>query len=213
MRTLLLLAVASVGVGLLACGGSAGVDAGAGGGGGSAAGGGTAAGDCAGYCADIASNCSGASAQWVTTEACLTECAVWPVGASADVAGNTLGCRRHWAQVAAADAGAGCPAAGPSGGDQDVADSAPGTCGEGCESFCAVAQAVCTAGNTQFGGVPACLAVCKTFKPSSAPYSTADTGKNDFGCRVYHLGAAAQSPAAAVTHCPHIAATSSVCTN
>ena len=51
-----------------------------------------------------------------------------------------------------------------------------------------------------------------TFTADAADYNTSDTSKNDLGCRVYHLTAAAKDAAAATTHCGHIRANSPVCT-
>ena len=175
--------------------------------------GGAAAPTCASYCAAIAANCTGDTAQYAGPESCAAVCAAFPEGTAADTSGNTLGCHAYHADAAKTDAAKHCPHAGPTGGDQDVTDTNPGVCGEGCDAFCKLALKACTSANEVYADEATCLAECKTFKPSAATYSTADTATNDFGCRMYHLSVAATSGDLAGTHCPHIKAVSEKCTN
>jgi hypothetical protein len=72
---------------------------------------------------------------------------------------------------------------------------------------------ICTGTNLQFANTLVCLDACARFFPAikSPPYSTADTVNDDFGCRMYHLTLAAQSPAIAQTECQHIVPSSSTC--
>ena len=91
-----------------------------------------------------------------------------------------------------------CPHAGPAG---------DGVCGTNCDSFCTIAQGICTGNNQVFGSVPECMTACGVF-PMTARYTTSAVTGNTFGCRMYHLTLATIDP---VTHCPHIAVVSAVC--
>jgi len=171
--------------------------------------------DCATYCTSIMANCTGANAQYTDATVCANVCAGFTAkGASSDMMGDTLGCRIYHAGAAGMSAAAAtthCPHAGPTGGDKDPKGTA-GVCGEPCTSFCSIAAQVCTGANKQFADTTACTTACKMFAADTASYSTADTSKNDMGCRFYHLSAASKNAAAAMTHCPHIVVASAVCT-
>ena len=166
--------------------------------------------DCSSYCTEVMANCTAANEQYKSKESCMAVCAAFVPGTLGATDGDTLACRLyHGGAPAIADASTHCAHAGPTGGDKDVTDAAPGTCGEGCDAFCTVALKTCAA---QYTDKPTCMTECKTFKADAASYSTADTAKNDFGCRFYHLTVAATDAASATAHCPHIKATSSQCT-
>ncbi len=172
-----------------------------------------AAPDCTSYCTEVLANCTGAVAQYASMASCMNVCGAFPVGTVADKSGNTLGCRLyHGGAPSKGMPVMHCPHAGPNGGDKDPNGTA-GTCGEPCDAFCAIAQSVCTGGNQQFASTNDCLTACKSFKVDVASYSTADTVTNDLGCRTYHLSVAATDAMSAKTHCPHIIAASTVCTN
>lgn len=168
--------------------------------------------DCATYCSRIMTNCTGAALeQFKDMATCTGFCAGYPKGALADMMGNTLGCRIYHAGAAAGsatNATTHCPHAGPTGGDKNPMGTT-GVCGEPCDAFCGTAAVVCP---NAFASAQACQTACRGFAADTAAYSTADTAKNDMGCRVYHLSAASGSAAAATTHCPHIVAASAVCT-
>ncbi len=164
---------------------------------------------CDDYCAEVMANCVAANQQYVDAEHCEAVCASFPAGELGDVSGDTLGCRIYHGGAAAADPATHCGHAGPSGGDQDPADAAPGPCGDACEAFCDLAQASCTAANSQYADDAACLADCKTFAPSAAAFDVSDASSNDYNCRLYHLTAAALDPAG---HCAHVTSSSPVCT-
>jgi hypothetical protein len=104
--------------------------------------------------------------------------------------------------------GTSCAAAGPTGGDDNPADSTPGACGLGCDSFCGTALVTCPG---TFVDLADCKSQCATFAADSMPFSTVDISLNDYGCRVYHLTVASSSAANATAHCPHIVAASPVC--
>ena len=155
-------------------------------------------------------NCTGANSQFGNTTACMDFCAQYPVGTAADSSGYTLGCRTTHANLAQANPTVHCPHAGPTGGDMNPNGTA-GVCGEPCDAFCDTAQVVCTAANAQWASKSACVTACKAFAADNASFSTADTSRNDVGCRTNHLEFATASSAAATTHCPHLATVSAVC--
>lgn len=159
------------------------------------------------YCSTIMTGCNDKmkTQQYADMASCLATCAgFFKTGALSDTMGDTLGCRIYHAGVASKDAMSAlthCGHAGPTGGDKDVSDAAGGPCGEGCESFCAIQAKVCTGANQVYADIPTCMAACKMAPADVADYSIADTATNDFGCRMYHLTAAASAPA---LHCAHI---------
>ena len=173
----------------------------------------TASPDCTTYCTEVMANCMGPNTQYIGMANCLGVCAAFPPGKLGDTSGDTLGCRQyHGGAPSMATPATHCPHAGPTGGDNIVSDILPGTCGEGCEAFCAIEAKVCTGANQQYADTLKCMAECKTFASDTGDYSTADTSRNDFGCRMYHLSAAAGSATLAATHCPHTTAASTTCT-
>jgi hypothetical protein len=161
------------------------------------------------------SACTATNAQYKDMPSCMLECSGFTAtGALTDTSGDTLGCRIYHSGLAsqsASNAVTHCPHAGPTGGDENPNGTA-GVCGEPCTSFCSIAAKVCTGANQQFTTTAACMTACQSFAADSATYNLADTSKNDMGCRFYHLNNAAQSTAAATTHCPHIVAASATCT-
>lgn len=174
--------------------------------------GGGAAATCADYCTENLANCKDATKQWPSQDSCLAACATFAAGTPGDTSGNSLACRVYHTGAAKMDAATHCHHAGPTSGDRDPTDAVGGPCGEGCEAFCNIAQAVCTGANAQYKSAAECVAECGKFKASPAPYSTADTAADTFGCRVYHLSVAATDAASADTHCAHIVLASTTCT-
>jgi hypothetical protein len=158
-------------------------------------------------------NCTAGNAQYPTMGACMAFCSSMPQGKPGDLSGDSVECRAyHGGAPSQSMPASHCSHAGPTGGDNVVTDSNPGTCGEGCEAFCNMAQATCTGPNQQWAHTVDCLADCKTFNPIVGSYSiTVSPSANNFGCRVYHLSAAAAGSAGATTHCPHIIKNSPVC--
>ena len=134
------------------------------------------------------------------TQNCLTACSKLPQGALTDTGGQTVGCRLYHAGAAAgAGAPVHCPHAGPAG---------EGVCSaSNCESFCIIAQQVCTGTNQIFADTATCMSQCGSFNPVPTYNATIMAG-NTFACRMYHLMAATLSP---VGHCPHIALNSATC--
>ena len=146
----------------------------------------TAQADCASYCATVASDCTGANAQYAGTDAaqnCLDTCATFT---------NLDACREPHANLASGGPATHCPHAGPSGGV---------TCGTPCVELCALMQNVCTAGNSNYASTTDCEADCAGFAGAATAYTAdaADT-TDSFRCRMYHLTAASTDPD---THCQH----------
>jgi hypothetical protein len=220
----------SAGGGSAGGGSAGGGSAGGGSAGGGSAGGGSAIGNdipdagpnaiaatCTTYCTTIQTNCTGANAQWSSAGACQNACLALPAGMTSDTTGGTMGCRAYHATAAATAAAVHCTHAGPTGGYTDDAANTPGTCGDGCDAFCRIALSVCTGANAQYTGATPyadCYSDCTSFAELKVvPYSTADTGTDDYGCRMYHLSVAATDSTSAGVHCPHIVSSSSVCVN
>ena len=153
---------------------------------------------CMNYCSEIAANCNGPNAQYAGLESCLGVCATFPPGQEEDVAGNSLACRLYHTGAAAEDAPTHCVHAGPGG---------AGACGDNCESFCAIATALCPG---EHPDLAACQTACAAW-PDDEKYDAGDAGGNTLACRLYHLTVAATDDAAAMTHCPHTVADSPPC--
>jgi hypothetical protein len=181
--------------------------------------------DVTAYCTDIIAHCTGANAQYPTTNPtlsmnqCLGTAATFPVGTINDSTGNTLGCRQYHAGAPAmSDPATHCIHAGPGGDQVDKA----GTCGDACTSFCTLQTKTC--GTTeaplpniapQYQNMAACMTACGTFDKThlytlnSTP--VAPSG-NSLACRLYHAtNAAYYTKLADVTntalHCTHTAET------
>jgi hypothetical protein len=101
---------------------------------------------CSSYCATIAANCTGANSQYIDNATCLGMCANLPVGTTADMAGDTLGCRTYHAGAAASNATLHCPHAGPTG---------AALCSTSvCQAFCELDLAQCKAGMAAYPDQP-----------------------------------------------------------
>ncbi len=75
-------------------------------------------GPCTDLCNELATNCTGANAQYASTDECMAYCtgAGWPEGTAGEMAGNTISCRiYHGGAPAMMDPATHCPHAGPSG--------------------------------------------------------------------------------------------------
>jgi hypothetical protein len=160
---------------------------------------------CDDYCRAVMAACTGGKAQYADIASCTKVCAELPSGAAGDTKGDTIGCREH--ALAQND----CFGAGPTGGDMNIHDAGGGVCGSGCEAFCAVAQTVCDGINKQFADTEVCLSNCLKANALSAPYSTADTTKDDYGCRFYHLTLATAGGTTLQKECQYIVPSSVPC--
>ncbi len=177
---------------------------------------------CAYYCQTITQNCTGADDTEYQGDLnlCLTMCNALPsdTGFLTDTSGNTLGCRIHYAQLAASDPGTNCRFAGPLGGGQCGAKS------DACTNFCALDVPYCLSVKT-----PAyltqndCTTQCLTGGDAGTGYlfvtdGGANTqgvdlpdGTNTLNCRFYHLENAYPSADRGHTHCPHTMPISATC--
>jgi len=175
-----------------------GVDAGAGG---SAAPGTTGlAGEeltlCQRFCKTVIEACGtspdpGTLAVYDSQFVCELQCEAFEVGTPGDSSGNSVHCRLTHAELARDFPGerrSECPAAGP-GGD--------GVCGENCEGYCSVMLAECA----DYDSRETCLAACRDV-PDLGGFDISIVEGDSLQCRLYHLNAAAVSPA---NHCPHAA--------
>jgi hypothetical protein len=93
---------------------------------------------CDEYCTAVMRNCTDTNAVYASREECLSVCARLPTGDPADPTGNTVVCRLREAKAARSsdEPAFHCPEAGPGG---------AGECGENCEAYCQLTQAVCGA--------------------------------------------------------------------
>jgi hypothetical protein len=154
---------------------------------------------CEVYCATVVQNCPNDEYNDVPT--CLALCNAGAIdrGQLTDTTIDSIGCRQHYAALAAKDP-SNCRAAGPLGG---------GVCGAPCESFCALDTAECLGPNAQYSGPSGCESTCA----AEFPVYLTDAGNDlalDMGdtlnCRIWHLQAAVapdDSGTLLAKHCPH----------
>lgn len=144
---------------------------------------------CAAYCAAAMANCKGPQELYPDVKFCLAVCDALPLGNRGDTSGNTVGCRLHFAESAAAiEKQFNCSAAGPGGND---------VCGPNCEGFCSIVEDICP---EIYADKLACLAGCRTFPPLG-DYNDSIMSGNSLECRIYHSTAAAGIDRD--QHCPH----------
>jgi hypothetical protein len=144
---------------------------------------------CAAYCAAALSNCMGSLELYPNLKFCLAVCNAMPLGLRTDTAGDSVGCRLHFAESAATvEKQFNCSAAGPGGN---------GVCGTNCEGFCSIDQTICPG---IYVDRAACLLACKTF-PVLGDYNDSIQSGNSVECRLYHSNAAAAIDRE--QHCPH----------
>ena len=173
---------------------------------------------CTAYCAAVMSACTGAYAQYGSTDACMNACPHLPLGTAADTSGNTVGCRAYHSALAATTPNPHCWHAGPYG---------YGACGDECEGFCTLATTWCTAAGGFDGGPPyasdgACLTSCAGYKQidradgglgiDGGYNAQGPSAGNTLDCREYHLGASLAGGALQALHCQHPGANSPTCT-
>lgn len=153
---------------------------------------------CDDYCELVMRNCTGGVAQYTDLSTCMATCEAMPLGEPASPAGDTIACRTFYAAVAEDDKTNACTKAGPGGAD---------TCGNDCDSFCALAMAICEGQPGSFPDLATCQSACAGFD-ASEPYDASDVDGDTFACRLYHLTAASTAPD---VHCSHIVAASPLC--
>ena len=121
--------------------------------------------DCITYCAIIGTSCTGNNAEYLSTADCQAVCANFDPGQLTDTSGDTLGCRIHYAQMAASNPAVVCPQAGA---------LASGGCNtDPCHAFCELVADLCNAeGIYPYDGGADCLSSCATY-PYLFSYSDA----------------------------------------
>jgi hypothetical protein len=160
---------------------------------------------CSAFCTAELKACTGANAQFTSTDDCIHQCAnnyKLKAGSAGDTSGNTVACRSYHTSVAATDdasATTHCVHTGASGGN---------TCGTWCEVYCDTVQANCIGSNKLYPDEAACKSFCASFATGGKPN---DTSGNTVQCRIYHAGVAGSGAAAAATHCPHTGPSSATC--
>jgi hypothetical protein len=173
---------------------------GAGDGGPNADGGATDAGDsgepseslCESYCDTVMDACTGNFAVYPSLEVCLAVCEKLPLGEEGDSEGNSVQCRYRAAR-SLTEPPADCPAAGPGG---------AGRCGDNCEAYCGLMDAVCEA--ERLPSVDECVAKCAALRDrdelpldhNDSRYSAGAIRARDFDgdtvqCRLVHVSLAA----------------------
>jgi hypothetical protein len=168
---------------------------------------------CQSYCNAVVKNCkddAGAAEEYNDVPTCLALCGAFDPGQPTDTNQDSLGCRAHYAALAATDPTK-CRAAGPLGG---------GVCGQDlCATFCALDTFACTGPNAEYdGGEVGCGAACQAdfdtyVEDAGVNDLTLSTG-NTLNCRIWHLEAAVGGGAGELqTHCPHTAIVSAFCHN
>jgi hypothetical protein len=162
---------------------------------------------CEAYCNTVVKNCP--TEEYNNVPTCLALCGAFDPGQPTDTTQDSLGCRAHYAALAATNP-SNCRAAGPLGG---------GVCGQDlCATFCSLDTFVCVGSNAEFdGGEVGCESACQTSFPTYVDDAGNDlslsTG-NTLNCRIWHLEAAVGGGAQELaTHCPHTAVVSAFCHN
>lgn len=166
---------------------------------------------CESYCNAVVQNCP--SSEYNDVPTCLSLCPAFDLGQDTDTNKDSLGCRAHYAALAATDP-SNCRAAGPLGG---------GVCGSDvCANFCQLDTFACVGANAQFdGGEVGCETDCLALFPdylTDAGNDLAISAGNSLNCRIWHLEAAVAPGGGAAMlaeHCPHtgIPSASAFCHN
>ena len=155
--------------------------------------------DCMTYCG-LVGTCD-TNPQYGDMGPCMNVCMNMDLGSVEDQTGNTVGCRTHYA-ILAAECGdmkeLNCRRAGPSG---------DGACGSPCESFCRIASTTCTGESQIFPSEGDCVTACMQW-PDMPLYDASVPEADTYACRLKHLTYATLAPA---VHCSHAQAMSPVC--
>ena len=180
---------------------------------------------CPYYCQTITTNCAGNDNQEYQgdMQLCLDMCNNLGLdqGFLSDKSGNTLGCRVHYAQLAASDPTTNCRFAGPLGGGQ--CGSKTDACGNFCQldvTYCASSQVNTPSYLSMADCNNSCLVTGSTGDGGTGYVFTTDGGStgvdlpdgtNTLNCRYYHLENAYPSVARGKLHCPHTMPISGPC--
>jgi hypothetical protein len=168
---------------------------------------------CSSYCDAIAKNCTTTNSEYTSVSTCNAICTHFEPGVPGEQSNDSLACRAFYTQKAASSPRDFCQAAGP---------LAAGSCvSKPCSAFCTLASDLCGPLKLfPFTDEADCRTSCARW-----PYrSSVDAGTQDVGdilfaagdtlnCRLYHLESAYEvgNPAAATTHCRHLAVDSATC--
>lgn len=173
--------------------------------------------DCTAYCSEIQKNCTGVNAQYPNLDQCMHACASFAVGTSTvdDTAGNTLGCRIHYAVAASTMAAVECSRAGPAG---DLINATSlGFCsgGDACASFCTLEIMACGSVEMPLPGNPRdamnnllfqyqnqnnCVTLCRADFDKTHNYSSMAMG-DSLACRLNAAATASISVDSAKVFC------------
>jgi hypothetical protein len=146
---------------------------------------------CENYCDTVLASCglvmgkNGGTAQYLSREGCLAQCASMPRGAETDKEVDSVGCRLRAAKAAAVgNKEENCRAAGAVGG---------GVCGRNrCAAFCKQVTTRCTAAYTSmipYANEAECLAACGPGRAFDFDVSKPEVFFEgaDLNCRIAHL--------------------------
>lgn len=166
---------------------------------------------CEKYCDLVMTNCTGATAQYASTEECLGFCKhlplVDPMSGTDEKSAPSVACRQYWAETPAhTSPETYCLVAGPFGGNM---------CGDRCTAFCGVLLDTCSpdGGIVAYANQPDCATACAGFSYRDAGVdgggespegpSSGDT----LNCRLYWLRDATKDE----TKCVLLSPQSDVC--
>ncbi len=145
--------------------------------------------DCGTYCAQYEQACQDFS-EYANIQHCMDHCNQWPEGTTADVDGDSLGCRTYHVTVAGSvDAQLHCPHSGPSGSLVCVDLEGPT-----CDLYCTRYFNNCEGDLNLWADMNECMDTCTQWYPGG----DTDTGGHSIGCRSYYANLAASD---ADMHC------------
>jgi hypothetical protein len=147
---------------------------------------------CEAFCDRVTHRCDDYP-QYPGEASCVAVCETWPEGAGHDNE-STLACREHHLEETLSDPASHCAHAGPSGG---------GACGSPCESFCALALALCP---EAYDAASPCLPACDLFDDGGV-WSSSTSAGDTLQCRFTWVVRAVSDAEA----CAHVGVESPAC--
>jgi len=148
------------------------------------------------YCLIVQGLCTGTNAQYNALPYCLAVAKNFPNATNYDYTGDSIACRAYHAVVGGASSSH-CAHGGASG------NGSSGCGGDICSTFCQLSGKICP---SNYASAATCKTACTAWITKIG--GALDTSGDTYGCRLYHLGAAATDP---TTHCPHAVASSATC--
>jgi hypothetical protein len=160
---------------------------------------------CLSYCDEEEAKCKGIN--YKDRDQCLAMCNLMKPGNEGTV-DDTAGCRLTQAKAATQGDPVSCKKASAFGG---------GACGEPCDTWCKMVDAICITGaqgnEKPYGSEADCFEACKT-KPIAYNANDGEGPQvkivDSLNCRMFHVMLALGDR---VTHCPHTEPVSAVCKN